>query len=99
MTNDELWPKVRSAPLTRDELRIIAERAQDCGADETIRQEHSTWALRAAMWQTLAQAAYACDALLARDELYAIWGEPPPGPGSGAKGAGGTSPPAPRSDP
>lgn len=77
MDSKELWPKVRSAPLTREELRLIYERAQDCASDEEIRQDHSTWQLRAGVWRALAQAAYACDALIARDEQVRMWGMPP----------------------
>lgn len=83
---DDLWSKVRSAPLTRDELRVLMERAEDCAADEEIRQDRSTWNLRAGMWRALAQAAYSCDALLARDEQAAMWGMPPDTRPGGAGG-------------
>jgi hypothetical protein len=76
MTPEELWPKVRSAPLTRDELRVLRERAQDCASDEAIRRDRASWELRAGLWQALAQAALACESLIARDELFSIWGEP-----------------------
>jgi len=77
MAPEELWPQVRSAPLTREELRVFMERAQDCASDEGIRKDRSTWALRAGLWEALAQAALACDAMLARDDSYAAWGTPP----------------------
>lgn len=84
MDAEQLWPKVRSAPLTIDELRSLSERAQDCASDEAIRKDRSSWELRAGLWQALAQAAYACGAMLVRDSHYEMWGEP-----GDARAAGG----------
>ena len=70
------WDAARSAPLTPDELRVIAERAEDCASDNAIKQTHSNWTLRAGLWAALAQAAFACEAMLARDTYYSLMGEP-----------------------
>jgi hypothetical protein len=66
----------RSKQPTMDELRIIAERAQDCAASEVIKRDRSTWQVRAGLWQTLAEAAFACESMLARDVYNGLMGEP-----------------------